>query len=921
MSSREPLYLIDGSAYIYRAYHAIRPLSNAAGQPTHAVYGFTATLLRVIREKNPRYLAIAYDAKGPNFRHQIYPQYKANRPEMPADLACQIPYIKEVVSAYHITTLEQRGVEADDLIAAAARRLAGPDQPQIIVSGDTDLLQLVNDWVTLWDPMQDTLMDPAAVAKKYQVPPEHLLDYFALIGDTSDNVPGVPGVGPKTAAKLIGQFGSLDNLFANLDQISAAKLREKMVAHRDDARLARELIRLKDDLELPTNLDDYTLPPPNQEKLRQLFTELEFTRLLKSELPAEKLASDDFQLINDPARLKELIEQLAADPAVLVIDTETTSLDPMQAELVGISLTLAAGRVNGTTPAADEQAKSWEKSGSDSNLLCWYLPIAHRRADGTPAPDQLLLAEVRRALAPLLADTKRLKLGHNLKYDLQVLHRHGMPLAAPLADTMLASYLIDPSRRSHGLDVLSEELLQRRLTSFAEVTDRDRRPEAFAHVAPEAAAAYSCEDVAATRLLWDIFQPRLAELELEELFYEVEMTLLPILARMERVGIMVDAGLLNELAAEFSRELERLSEKIHQLAGTEFNINSPRQLGEVLFERLKLPHGRKTKGKTGYSTDIRELERLAAYHDLPAAIIAQRNLSKLKSTYVDKLSTLINPADGRIHTSFNQTVTATGRLSSSNPNLQNIPVRTSEGRRLRGAFIAAAGHRFLAADYSQIDLRVLAHYSADPMLLAAFQKDQDIHNRTAAEIFRVNPAMVTADMRRVAKTINFGIIYGMSAFGLAEQLHCSRKEAQVFIDRYFELYQGVRRFMGEIVEQARRDGFVRTLLKRRRQLPEIASSNKMRREFAERTAINTPIQGTAADIIKLAAIVCDRELRRSGFKTEALLQIHDELIFEVPEEELVPVGQLVKQAMENVMELAVPLRVNLKTGSNLASTE
>ncbi len=900
MSSRDPLYLIDGSAYIHRAYHAIGPLSNADGLPTHAVYGFTATLLRVIREKTPRYLAVAYDAKGPNFRHQIYPQYKANRPEMPADLACQIPYIKEVVSAYKIATLEQEGVEADDLIAAAARRLAGPDRPLIIVSGDKDLLQLINDSVTMWDPMKDTIMDPAAVEKKYQVPPRHLLDYFALIGDSSDNVPGVPGVGPKTAAKLINQFGDLDNLFNRLEEVGAAKLREKLAAHRKDALLARELIRLKDDLDLPLRPEDYALPAPDQDKLRRLFTELEFNRLIKSELQAEKIGTEDFQLIGDPDQLRALADRLATDPAPLVIDTETTSIDPMQAELVGISLALA---------------------NDDEGNHAWYLPVNHRRPDHTPVPDQLPLSEVQRVLTPLLSDSRRLKLGHNLKYDLQILHRHGMPMAPPLADTMIASYLIDPSRRSHGLDVLSEELLQRRLTSFAEVTDRDRRPEAFAHVAPEAATPYSCEDVTATRRLWEQFQPRLAELDLESLFYQVEMTLLPILARMERIGIMVDAGVLEQLAEEFNRELKSLTEKIHRLAGTEFNINSPRQLGEVLFERLKLPHGRKTKGKTGYSTDIRELERLAAFHDLPAAVIAQRNLSKLKSTYVDKLTSLINPADGRIHTSFNQTVTATGRLSSSNPNLQNIPIRTPEGQRLRAAFIAAQGHLFLAADYSQIDLRVLAHYSADPVLLAAFREDQDIHTRTAAEIFRVNQAMVTPQMRRVAKTINFGIIYGMSAFGLAEQLQCSRKEAQVFIDRYFELYHGVKDFMHRIVEQARHDGFVRTLLKRRRQLPEINSSNKQRREFAERTAINTPIQGTAADIIKLAAIACDGELRDGGFKTEALLQIHDELIFEVPRAELEPVGQLVRRAMEKVMELDVPLRVNLKTGPNLAATE
>ena len=897
MAEQKPIYLIDGSAYIYRGYHAIGPLTNAAGLPTHAIFGFTNILLRVIREKQPRYLAVAFDAKGPNFRHRIFPAYKANRPPMPPDLACQIPYIKELVAAYHITALEKEGVEADDLIATAARRLAGPAQPVIVVSGDKDLLQLVNDEITLWDPMSDKLMDPAGVERKYQVKPGRLLDFFALIGDSSDNVPGVPGVGPKTAAKLINQFGDLDQLYARLEQVSPAKLREKLAAHQREALLARDLIRLKDDLDLPDRPEDYRLPPPDEDKLRRLFTELDFSRLIKSELRTAKLESGGFRLVAAEAELAELGRKLAASGADLVIDTETTSLDPLQAELVGISFALAEG------PAGE----------------AWYLPISHRRADGSRRPGQLDPAAVSRVLQPLLADPGRRKLGHNLKYDIQVLHRHGLELAPPMADTMLASYLIDPSRRSHKLDDLAEELLNSRLTTFAEVCFGDKRPEAFAYVEPEAAGRYSCEDVAATRGLWELFAPRLAELELEPLFAEVEMVLLPILARMERVGILVDPAVLAGLAKEFSRELERLEAKIYQLAGEKFNINAPRQLEEVLFERLQLPRGRKTKGKTGYSTDIKELERLAAYHDLPATVIAQRNLSKLKSTYVDKLSTLIDPADGRIHTSFNQTVTATGRLSSSNPNLQNIPVRTPEGQRLRAAFIAAPSHRFLAADYSQIDLRVLAHYAADPVLLAAFREGEDIHARTAAEIFRLTHAtMVTPQMRRVAKTINFGIIYGMSAFGLAEQLHCSRKEAQVFIDRYFGLYQGVRDFMAAIVEQARRDGYVSTLLKRRRQLPEITSSNKMRREFAERTAINTPIQGTAADIIKLAAIACDQRLRAAGLKSEALLQIHDELIFEVPEAEIAAVGPLVREAMEGVMELAVPLLVNLKTGASLA---
>lgn len=923
MSARDPLYIIDGSAYIYRAYHAIGPLTNASGLPTHAAYGFTATLLRVIREKSPRLLAVAFDARGPNFRHQLYPQYKANRPSMPEDLACQIPYIKEIVAAYGITSLEESGVEADDLIAAAARRLGGKGQPVVIVSGDKDLLQLVNQSVTFWDPMSDKIMDAQAVRQKYQVAPEQLLDYFALIGDSSDNVPGVPGVGPKTAARLIAQFGGLDQLYRRLDELKAGKMREKLAAHRDDAMLARELIRLKDDLPLPEPEEAYLLPEPDQEKLRRLFTELEFTRLLKSELKAAAMADTGFQLVREPEALATLVTHLTAHPqAPLVIDSETTSLDPLRADLVGISLSL--GR-KGASPGAGEEGgnpgkeSGRDKGGEEAAEAAWYLAVGHLDPDGVPLAGQLTLDDLRRELGPLLADPGRLKLGHNLKYDLQVLLRHDLPLAPPLADTMLASYLLDPSRRSHKLDDLAEELLDTRLTSFAQVCNNDKRSDAFAYVEPEAASSYSCEDVTATARLWEIFSPGLREWEMEELFSRVEMELVPILARMERVGIMVAPEKLELLAREFSEELDRLEEKVYRLAGVRFNINSPRQLEEVLFERLKLPRGRKTKGKTGYSTDSKELERLAAFHDLPATMIAQRNLSKLKNTYVDKLAPLINPSDGRIHTSFNQTVTATGRLSSSNPNLQNIPVRSPEGQRLRAAFVAAPGSRFLAADYSQIDLRVLAHYSADPTLVEAFRNGEDIHARTAAEIFRLShPGMLVPQMRRVAKTINFGIIYGMSAFGLAEQLHCSRKEAQLFIDRYFELYKGVKLFMHQIVEQARRDGFVSTLLKRRRQLPEIGSSNKMRREFAERTAINTPIQGTAADIIKLAAIACDHHLRQGGYKSEAVLQIHDELIFEVPEGEMEAVSDLVRRAMEGVMELAVPLVVNLKEGENLA---
>ena len=542
-----------------------------------------------------------------------------------------------------------------------------------------------------------------------------------------------------------------------------------------------------------------------------------------------------------------------------------------------------------------------------------YLPLGHRAPDGAPLADQLDTETLTRLIGPLLADESLPKVGHNLKYDLAVLRTNGFSLNGPLWDTMLASYLLDPVRRGHKLDDLAAELLEIKMTPYATVT---AGKENFAAVEPATARDYSCEDVACTLALWQRFEPQLEELRLWPLFAHVEAKLIPILEDMERAGIGVDTELLQQLSSEFEEILHRLTQEIHAIAGGPFNINSPKQLAAILFDRLGLPKGRKTK--TGYSTDIKVLERLAAKHKLPALIIEHRNIAKLKSTYVDKLGAMVHPDTGRLHTSFNQTVTATGRLSSSEPNLQNIPIRTPEGRRIRAAFVPAPGHRFLAADYSQIDLRVLAHYSEDPALIEAFHTGEDIHRRTAAEIFRIDPDRVTGDMRRVAKSINFGIVYGMSAFGLANQLRIGRKEAATFIDRYFEHYQGVKRFMEEIVEQARAEGYVTTLLGRRRQLPDINAANRNRREFAERTALNTPIQGTAADIIKLAAIACDQELKRAAQDARLLLQIHDELIWEVPEDEIEETREIVTWAMEGVLDLRVPLLVQVSVGDSLA---
>jgi DNA polymerase-1 len=891
MSAKEPVYLIDGSAYFYRAYHAIAPLTTKNGLPTHAAYGFTNILLRVIREKSPQYLAVAFDARGPNFRHEKYPDYKANRPPMPDDLAVQIPYIKKIVEAHNIHTMEEQGVEADDLIASAACKLAAAGYNIVVVSGDKDLLQLVGEDIIVWDPMKDAVMDPEGVRKKYNVTPDRLLDLFALMGDKSDNIPGVPGIGPKSAEKLINEFGSLDELYDRLDSLKKSKMKENLELHRSEAFLSRELIDLKEDLDISENIDEYRLPEPDTDRLKKLYTELEFTRLMKAEIPVETVSQKGFTLVQSEAKLKNLVKLLKkAD--YLVLDTETTDLDPLMAELVGLSVCVDPGQA-------------------------FYIPVGHRDKDGKKVSGQLSPKEVFKSLKPFMADENLPKLGHNLKFDYGIIREQGegATLKGPLWDTMIAAYLLDPGRRTFKLDDLCREILDARLTSFAEVTGGDKRPEAFAYVSLEDAKNYSCEDVYGPCLLWEKFRPELEKRELWQLFADLETPLVPILAEMELIGIRVDTGLLQELSREFSTKLAELEKEIYKLAGQEFNINSPRQLGEILFEKLKLPHGRKTK--TGYSTDVKVLEKLS-FHELPQAVLIHRNLSKLQSTYVEKLAGLVHPKTGRVHTSFNQTVTATGRLSSSNPNLQNIPVRTEEGQRIRQAFIPADGHVFVAGDYSQIDLRVLAHYSQDKALLEAFRSGHDIHNQTAAEIFFVSPLLITPQMRRVAKTINFGIVYGMSSFGLASQLNLSRKEAQTFIDRYFKHYPGVQQFMEDIVKQARKDHFVKTLLNRIRHLPDINSSNRTRREFAERTAINTPIQGTAADIIKLAMIKVDRELKKAKLKARMLLQIHDELVFEAPEKEVEEIKELTRECMESVMQLDVPLVANISTGKDLS---
>ncbi len=888
--TKETIYLIDGSAYIYRAYHAVAPLTNSSGLPTNAIFGFINIIRRLVREKDPSHLCVAFDSRGTVFRHEIYEEYKANRPPMPEDLAQQIPYIKSYVKNSRIAELEKGGVEADDLIASAALHLRKSGYKVVIVSGDKDLLQLVGDQIVMWEPMNNKIYDVDEVEKKYKVKIDCLLDFFALVGDSSDNVPGVPGVGPKTAEKLMNEYGTLDGIYSGLEGMKKSKLKERLTDNRDNAYLSKDLIRLKTDVVIPELLDDYKLGEPDEGELESLYRELEFSSLLKEVKKTTKVKTDGFQPVLNQEQLQTLKEELD-NANLLVLDTETTSLDARHAKLVGISIC--------------------------TNLEnCWYIPVGHRLEDGSLVPEQLDAETVKEFLLPYLLDEGLPKLCHNLKYDYTVISQnYGIHLAGPLFDTMIAAYLIEPTKRSYKLDDLCQEH-DVELTPFNEVVGDDKRENCFAYVEIQRASDYSCEDVYGTLLLWQMYQSKLEELGVGDLFTDMEMPLVSVLSEMELAGVGLDPLVLSELLEEFTAKLEVLKKEIHSLAGEEFNINSPKQLGRILFEELRLPHGRKTK--TGYSTDMKTLEKLAPKHDLPAKVIEYRGLAKLLSTYVEKLGRLRDKKTGRVYTSFNQTVTATGRLSSSNPNLQNIPIRTEDGNRIREAFIPEKNMVFLSADYSQIDLRVLAHYSQDEALLYAFKNGEDIHSRTACELFSVSPLLLTSEMRRVAKSINFGIVYGMSSYGLSGQLGISRKDAKKFIDRYFGLYTGVKQFMEEVIEQARKDGYVTTLCNRRRALPEINAKNKNVREFAERTALNTPIQGTAADIIKLAMIEVQKVIAKEKLSARLLLQIHDELVFELPKEDVELCKGYITNAMETALPLDVPLVVNISVGNNLA---
>ena len=914
MSAKETLYLVDGSSYIYRAYYAIRHLSSPSGFPTNAIYGFIQMLLKLLKDYQPHHIAVVFDAGRTTFRTEMYPEYKANRAAMPDDLRVQMEPIREVVRAFNIPTLELQGYEADDIIGALAGRFAGQGGKVVVVTGDKDLMQIVTERVTLLDTMKGKESGIADVVERFGVGPELVIDILGLAGDTSDNIPGVPGIGEKTATKLILEFGSLDVLLARSDEVKG-KNGEKLREFREQALLSRRLATIECNVPLEVDPESLAAREPDQSSLNAIFKKFGFTSLIKELTGTATLATDNYHTVSTAADLEKLAQSLET-AGEFAFDLETTSLDPRQAAIVGLSFSyrdheayyIPVGHVIASSAAPPEPVELTLFSAMNSEDAGAMTPI--------PAPNQLSYAVVLERLRPLLENPRLRKVGQNIKFDMQVLANNGITLAGVWFDTMLASYLLNPSRKGHGLDALAQEHLNHRMISYQEVTGSGKEQLNFAEVPLEAAARYAAEDADATWLLRRKFEPLLVAGNDIKLFDTVEMPLVSILGEMENHGVLLDCPLLNGLSADFAGRMGLLEEQVYTLAGERFNLNSPKQLGEVLFDRLGLTAGKKNKGKTGWSTDNEVLTALAEEHEIVRLILDYRSVAKLKSTYTDALPRLVSPRTGRVHTSYNQTVTSTGRLSSSDPNLQNIPIRSEEGRRIRHAFIAPPGHVILSADYSQIELRVLAHLSGDTVFCHAFANDEDIHTRTAAEVFGLFPEMVTPEMRRQAKAINFGIIYGQGAFSLAKQLGIARKTAEDFIKAYKERHHGAIAFLDSCIKEAEEHGCVRTILGRRLPIQDIGSSNGNVLAFARRNAINYPIQGSAADIIKCAMIRVDVRIRSEQLRSRLIMQVHDELVLEVPEQELPKIELLVEEEMGRAVPTRIPLKVDINHGAN-----
>ncbi len=924
------LVLVDASSYLYRAFHALPGLANSRGEPTGAVLGVVNMLAKFFKECRPKRIGLVFDAPGRTFRDDLFAEYKAHRTPMSDDLRSQIEPLLAILRAQGLPLLRIEGVEADDVIGTLACRAARAGQSVLISTGDKDMAQLVDGSITLVNTMSNTLLDRAGVKAKFDVFPEQIIDYLALVGDSSDNIPGIDKVGPKTAAKLLNQYGTLDNLIRNVQEVSG-KVGENLRAGLETLELARKLATIHCDLALPITLEELVPSQPDVPRLSELYTRYEFRALLRqldggsgdggTEAtqsraqapsagssgrpggaaaaapvglpPGEAMSAEPREVVRNYETLAScedlerwLAKLRAAD--LIVMDAETTSLDYMRAEIVGLSFCIEPG-----TAA--------------------YLPLAH---DYAGAPPQLDRARALEALKPILEDPEKPKLGHNLKYDAHVLRNHDIRLAGMRYDTMLESYVWNSVGTRHDMDSAALCYLGRRTITYEDVTGKGAKQIAFSQVPVERAAEYAAEDADVTLCLHRSLWPKIQTMPaLERLYEEIEQPLVPVLARMERQGVLVDRELLKAQSSRFATQLQDLLQQARREAGFDINVDSPKQLQQVLFEKLGLPVLRKTPtGQPSTAEDV--LEELAASYVLPRIVLDYRALAKLKSTYTDKLPEQVNPRTGRIHTSYNQAVAQTGRLSSVDPNLQNIPIRRPEGRRIRQAFIAPPGHTLLAADYSQIELRIMAHLSGDEGLLAAFAEDRDVHQATAAEVFGVPLAEVTADQRRAAKTINFGLIYGMSPFGLARQLGIERGAANTYVERYFQRYPGVRRFMDETRRQARETGFVETVYGRRLYLPDIRSGNAATRQYAERSAINAPMQGTAADIIKRAMIAVDAWCTREDAPARLIMQVHDELVLEVRTDAVERVSEAVRDRMTAAAELRVPLRVDIGTGAN-----
>ena len=890
---RRSLMLVDGSSYLYRAFHAMPSLTNSKGAPTGAAYGVTNMLRRLANEFPTDLIAVVFDARGKTFRDDMYSEYKANRSPMPDELREQIEPIHEIVRGLGFPLLQIVGVEADDVIGTLAVAARDDGIDVLISTGDKDMAQLVDERVTMINTMDGSVMDGAGVEKKFGVPPARMVDYLTLVGDTVDNVPGVPKVGPKTAGKWLAQYGSLDEIVAHADEIGG-KVGESLRASIDHLPLSRELVTIKCDVELGLGVSDLVRAEPDNDALLRLYGELEFKTWLNELLEPESSPdvaqaplAGNYEVVVDAGRFAEWIERLRQADA-FAFDTETTSLDYMQAEIVGVSFAVEPGEAA-------------------------YVPVAHDYPD---VPRQLSRDSVLEALAPLLEDPNRAKIGQNLKYDMSVLSRYGIEMQGIRYDTMLESYILDSTATRHDMDSLALKYLNHRTIHFEDVAGKGAKQVTFDKIPLDEAGPYAAEDADVTLRLHRCLWPRLeAEPALRELFTTIELPLVPVLSRMERNGVRVDSEMLAAQSEQLATRIAAIELEAYEEAGEQFNLGSPKQIQGILFGRLELPVRAKTpKGQPSTAENV--LQDLAHDYALPKLILEFRGMSKLKSTYTDALPNRINPATGRVHTSYHQAVASTGRLSSTDPNLQNIPIRTAEGRRIREAFVAEPGHCLIAADYSQIELRIMAHLSTDDDLCAAFANGEDIHRATAAEVFDTSRDGVTDDQRRSAKAINFGLIYGMSAFGLGRQLDIPRSEAQAYIERYFARYPGVKAFMDETKVRARDLGFVETVFGRRLYLPEINTRNVQRRQYAERTAINAPMQGTAADIIKRAMLRLDGRIRREALPARMIMQVHDELVFEVPEDQTERLVGIIAEEMNAAADLSIRLVVDVGVGKN-----